>query len=276
MRDQKSVLITGCSTGIGRCAAETLKQHGYRVFATARKREDVAQLIEDGFESVQLDLANSASIHSAVETILHKTDGELYALFNNGAYGQTGAVEDLTRDVLREQFETNLFGTHELTNLVIPVMRRQGEGRIIQNSSVLGFVSLKYRGAYNASKYAMEGLTDTLRMELKGSGIHVSLIEPGPIESHFRKNAYAAYKRNINKNESYHKANYEQMEQRLQTEGPVVPFTLGPEAVVKKLIQALESKRPKARYYVTLPTYLFAYLKRLLPVKALDRVLEKI
>jgi len=276
MRDQKSVLITGCSTGIGRCAAEILKQRGYRVFATARKQEDVTQLIEDGYESVQLDLANSTSIHLAVETILHKTDGEIYALFNNGAYGQTGAVEDLTRDVLREQFETNLFGTHELTNLVISVMRRQGEGRIIQNSSVLGFVSLKYRGAYNASKYAMEGLTDTLRMELKGSGIHVSLIEPGPIESHFRKNAYAAYKRNINKNKSYHKANYEQMEQRLQTEGPVVPFTLGPEAVVKKLIQALESKRPKARYYVTFPTYLFGYLKRLLSVKALDRVLEKI
>jgi len=276
MRDQKSVLITGCSTGIGRCAAEILKQRGYRVFATARKQEDVTQLIEDGYESVQLDLANSTSIHLAVETILHKTDGEIYALFNNGAYGQTGAVEDLTRDVLREQFETNLFGTHELTNLVISVMRRQGEGRIIQNSSVLGFVSLKYRGAYNASKYAMEGLTDTLRMELKGSGIHVSLIEPGPIESHFRKNAYAAYKRNINKNKSYHKANYEQMEQRLQTEGPVVPFTLGPEAVVKKLIQALESKRPKARYYVTFPTYLFGYLKRLLSVKALDRILEKI
>ena len=276
MNDKKSVLITGCSTGIGRCAAEKLKQRGYRVFATARKQEDVAQLIEDGFESVQLDLANSTSIHSAVETILHKTDGKLYALFNNGAYGQTGAVEDLTRDVLHEQFETNFFGTHELTNLVIPVMRRQGEGRIIQNSSVLGFVTLKYRGAYNASKYAMEGLTDTLRMELKGSGIHVSLIEPGPIESHFRKNAYAAYKRNINKNKSYHKAIYELMEQRLQTEGPVVPFTQGPEAVVKKLIQALESNRPKARYYVTFPTYLFGYLKRLLPVKVLDRILEKI
>ena len=276
MSDQKSILITGCSTGIGRCAAEKLKQRGYRVFATARKQEDVAQLINDGIESVQLDLANSASIHSAVELILHKSGGELFALFNNGAYGQTGAVEDLTRDALREQFETNLFGTHELTNLVIPVMRRQGGGRIIQNSSVLGFVALKYRGAYNASKYAMEGLTDTLRMELKGTGIYVSLIEPGPIETHFRKNAYAAYKRNINTENSYHKAIYELMEQRLQTEGPVVPFTLGPEAVVKKLIQALESKRPKAHYYVTLPTYLFGYLKRLLPVNILDRILEKI
>jgi NAD(P)-dependent dehydrogenase (short-subunit alcohol dehydrogenase family) len=276
MSDQKSILITGCSTGIGRCAAEKLKQRGYRVFATARKQKDVAQLIEEGFESVQLDLANTASIHSAVETILRKIDGKLYALFNNGAYGQTGAVEDLTRDVLREQFETNLFGTHELTNLVIPVMRRQGGGRIIQNSSLLGFVALKCRGAYNASKYAMEGLTDTLRMELKGSGIYVSLIEPGPIETHFRKNAYAAYKRNISTENSYHKAIYELMEQRLQTEGPVVPFTLGPEAVVKKLIQALESKKPKARYYVTLPTYLFGYLKRFLPVNILDRILEKI
>ena len=276
MSDQKSILITGCSTGIGRCAAEKLKQRGYRVFATARKQEDVAQLINDGIESVQLDLANSASIHSAVELILHKSGGKLFALFNNGAYGQTGAVEDLTRDALREQFETNVFGTHELTNLVIPVMRRQGGGRIIQNSSVLGFVALKYRGAYNASKYAMEGLTDTMRMELKGSGIYVSLIEPGPIETPFRKNAYAAYKRNINTENSYHKAIYELMEQRLQTEGPVVPFTLGPEAVVKKLIQALESKRPKARYYVTLPTYLFGYLKRLLPVNILDRILEKI
>ncbi len=276
MSDQKSILITGCSTGIGRCAAEKLKQRGYRVFATARKQEDVAQLINDGIESVQLDLANSASIHSAVELILHKSGGELFALFNNGAYGQTGAVEDLTRDALREQFETNVFGTHELTNLVILVMRKQGGGRIIQNGSVLGFVALKYRGAYNASKYAMEGLTDTLRMELKGTGIYVSLIEPGPIETHFRKNAYAAYKRNINTENSYHKAIYELMEQRLQTEGPVVPFTLGPEAVVKKLIQALESKRPKARYYVTLPTYLFGYLKRLLPVNILDRILEKI
>ena len=192
MNNKKSVLITGCSTGIGRSAAEILKQRGYRVFATARKHEDVAQLIEEGFESVQLDLANSASIHAAVKTILHKTDGKLYALFNNGAYGQAGAVEDLTRDMLREQFETNLFGTHELTNLLIPVMRRQGEGRIIQNSSVLGFVSLKYRGAYNASKYALEGLTDTLRMELKGSGIYISLIEPGPIETSFRKNAYGS------------------------------------------------------------------------------------
>ena len=276
MSDQKSVLTTGCSSGIGRCAAEILLKRGYRVFATARKQEDVNQLISDGFESEQLDLANSVSIRKALENILNKTGGKLYALFNNGAYGQTGAVEDLDRDVLREQFETNFFGTHELTRLVIPVMRARGEGRIIQNSSVLGFVALKYRGAYNASKFALEGLTDTLRLELKGSGIYVSLIEPGPIESDFRKNAYASYLRNIIKDNSYHKSYYDQVEQRLQTEGPVVPFTLKPEAVIKKLILALESNRPKPRYYVTFPTYLFAVLKRILTVRLLDRILERI
>ncbi|MBM2830624.1 MAG: oxidoreductase [Gammaproteobacteria bacterium] len=276
MTEQRSVLISGCSTGIGRCVAEGLKGRGYRVFATARKQNDVEELISLGFEAVQLDLASSASIRSAVEYALQKTGGVLYALFNNGAYGQPGAVEDLSRDVLREQFEVNLFGAHELANLVIPVMRRQGEGRIIQNSSLLGLVALKYRGAYNATKYALEGLTDTLRMELKGTNIYVSLIEPGPIRSNFRQNSYAAYKRNINKENSYYKEVYELTGKRLQTEGPVVPFTLGPEAVLKKVIHALESRRPKERYYVTFPTHLFAYLKRILPVRVLDKILEKI
>ncbi len=276
MTDRRVILITGCSTGIGRCVAVGLKERGYHVFATARKQKDVDDLINLGFDSVQLDLANSASIQGAVEYVLQKTGGMLYALFNNGAYGQIGAVEDLTRDVLREQFEVNFFGTHELTNSIIPVMRRQGEGRIIQNSSLLGIVALKYRGAYNATKYAMEGLTDTLRMELKGTNIYVSLIEPGPIKSNFRKNAHAAYKRNINKENSYHRKVYESMEKRLQVEGPVVPFTLGPDAVLKKVIHALESRRPQERYYVTFPTYMFAYLKRILPMRTLDKILEKI
>ena len=276
MTGGRVVLITGCSTGIGRCVAVGLKVRGYHVFASARKQKDVDELINLGFDSVQLDLANSASIRAAVEYVLQNTGGMLYALFNNGAYGQMGAVEDLTRDVLREQFEVNFFGAHELTNSVIPVMRRQGEGRIIQNSSLLGFVALIYRGAYNATKYAMEGLTDTLRMELKGTNIYISLIEPGPIKSNFRKNAYAAYKRNINKENSYHRKVYENMEKRLQVEGPVVPFTLGPDAVLKKVIHALESKRPRERYYVTFPTYMFACLKRILPMRTLDRILERI
>ncbi len=274
--DQRSVLITGCSSGIGRHVARGLKARGYRVFATARKQADVDNLISAGLESVQLDIANSASIHNAFESIMQKTDGKLYALFNNAAFGIAGAVEDLARDALRDIFEVNLFGTHELTRLVIPVMRRQGQGRIIQNSSVLGFVALKYRGAYNASKFALEGLSDTLRMELEGTDIFISLIEPGPIESDFRKNAYAAYKRYIDKDNSVFRQVYEQTEDRLQTEGPAVPFTLGPEAVLKKVIHALESKRPRIRYYVTFPTYMFGYLKRLLPDRVMDKILTRI
>jgi len=256
--------------------ATGLKNRGYRVFATARKQSDVDDLVSAGFESVQLDLADSASIKTAVTKVFEATGGNLYALFNNGAYGQPGAVEDLRRDVLREIFEVNLFGTQELTNLVIPVMRKQGYGRIIQNSSVLGLVALKYRGAYNASKYALEGLSDTLRMELQGTGIHVCLIEPGPVASAFRKNAHLAYLRNINKEHSYHRLIYSVMEQRLQKKEAVVPFTLGPDAVFQKVIHALESKKPHIRYYVTFPTYLFAYLKRVLPARWMDAILRRI
>ena len=271
-----SVLITGCSTGIGRHVALGLKMRGYRVFATARKDSDVNQLKEAGLESLQLDISNSASISRAVEDILARTGGELYALFNNAGFGVTGAVEDLSRAALQEQFEVNVFGTHELTRQVIPVMRRQGYGRIIQNSSVLGFIALPFRGAYVASKFALEGLTDTLRLELRDTNIHVSLIEPGPVESDFRKNAYAAYRRYINKETSVFSDIYQKTEDRLKKEGPAVPFTLGPDAVLKKVIHALESKHPKARYYVTFPTYLFGYLKRILPTSVLDRILLQI
>lgn len=276
MTESRSVLITGCSSGIGRCVADGLKKRGYRVFATARKQADVDDLLAAGFESVQLDLADSASIKDAVARVIEATGGNLYALFNNGAYGQPGAVEDLRRDVLRDLFEVNLFGTQELTNLVIPVMRVQGYGRIIQNSSVLGLVALKYRGAYNASKYALEALSDTLRMELDGTGIHVCLIEPGPIASAFRKNAHRAYRRNINKQLSYHRRIYAAMELRLQKKEAVVPFTLGPEAVLQKVVHALESRKPRVRYYVTFPTYLFGYLKRVLPARWMDSILGRI
>ena len=269
-------MITGCSSGIGECTAHGLARRGYRVFASARRETDVERLQSRGLESLPLDLADSISINRAVDNILARTNGRLDALFNNGAYGQPGAVEDLSRDVLRAQFETNLFGWHELTNRILPVMRKQGHGRIIHNSSVLGFVALPFRGAYNASKYALEGLTDTLRLELRGTGIHVSLIEPGPIKSRFRANALAAYKKNIGAEVSVHREKYRRLEQRLETEGPVVPFTLPAEAVLKKVIKALESPRPKARYYVTFPTCLFAGLKRILTDRALDRFLAKV
>ena len=274
-KDNKSVLITGCSSGIGLCVAQGLQQRGYRVFATARSIEDVKTLQGLGLEALQLDLDDTASITQAVEQVVKLTGGTLYALFNNGAYGQPGAVEDLSRDVLRQQFETNLFGTHELTRQIIPLMRRQAYGRIIQNSSVLGMMTLPYRGAYAASKFALEGLSWTLRLELKGSGIDISLIEPGPITSAFRKNAFAKYQQNIDKKPSPHRQVYEGMERRLTREGPAQPFTLPPEAVLKKVIHALESKRPRAHYYVTFPTYLFGFLNRILPVRAVDWVLHK-
>jgi len=273
---QKSILITGCSSGIGLCVARGLKERGYRVFATARKTEDVAKLESEGFEALKLDLNDPASIEAAAAQVLERSGGRLYALFNNGAYGQPGAVEDLSREVLRAQFETNLFGWHQLTCLLLPAMRSHGEGRIIQNSSVLGLVVLPYRGAYNASKFALEGLSDTLRLELAGSGIHVSLIEPGPVLSRFRANAYQAFTANIDAEHSAHRANYRAMQARFKKEGPAAPFTLPPEAVLKKVIHALESRRPRPRYYVTFPTYLFAFLRRVLSSRGLDWVLLRV
>lgn len=271
-----NILITGCSSGIGLAAAKACLHRGDNVIATVRNAADAAPLESDGVTVIIMDLADSNSIRQAVKHVSDIFNGRIDALFNNAAYGQPGAIEDLSRDVLREQFETNVFGTQELTNLIIPMMRQQGAGRIIYNSSLLGYVALSYRGAYNASKFALEGIADTLRLELYGTGIHVSLIEPGPITSQFRANAYAKYQQHINKEMSAHKATYQAMEDRLTKVGPAAPFTLPAEAVVKKLFHALDSQRPKARYRVTFPSYLFAYLKRLLPTRLLDVVLRKV
>jgi NAD(P)-dependent dehydrogenase (short-subunit alcohol dehydrogenase family) len=272
----KSVLITGCSSGIGYyCAKALSEKKGYRVFATARKAKDVQRLQAEGLESLQLDLDDSQSIKNAVDEVLTRCDRKLYALFNNGAFGQPGAVEDLTRQTLISQFETNVFGTQELTNLVLPAMRANKEGRIIQNSSILGFVSMRYRGAYNASKYALEGLSDTLRLELSDENIFVSLIEPGPIKSDFRKNALAKLLENIDIKHSAHAKRYEKKLDGLKSEADV-PFTLGSDAVFKVLLDALESNKPKARYRVTTPTKLFAFLKRVLSTNTLDSILRKV
>jgi len=271
-----NILITGCSSGIGACAAEMCQQRGYNVIATVRKNQDAIALQKMGITTTLLDLTDSESIHQAMSFALNHFNNKIDVLFNNAAFGQPGAVEDLSRAVLRQQFETNVFGTQELSNLVIAQMRKQGSGRIIYNSSVLGFVSMAYRGAYNASKYALEGLADTLRLELYHTDIHISLIEPGPIVSQFRANAFVKYQQHIDKETSPHRDIYTSMEQRLTKQGSAVPFTLGPEAVVNKLIHAIESKRPKIRYYVTFPTYLFAVLKRFLPHRFLDWVLFKV
>jgi NAD(P)-dependent dehydrogenase (short-subunit alcohol dehydrogenase family) len=267
---ERSILITGCSSGIGLCAAQTLKRRGWRVFATARKAEDIARLRQDvGVDSLYLDYAEPQSIAAAAEHVLLATEGKLTALFNNGGYGQPGAVEDLTRDVLRDQFEANVFGWHDLTRRLIPAMRAQGQGRIVFCSSVLGLMAAPYRGAYCTSKFAVEALADTLRMELAGSGIHIALIEPGPIASRFVEHAVEAYRRNIDLEGSAHRDIYRERIARME-EGGKQTFKLGPEAVVAKLMHALESRAPRPRYFVTLPTYAVALLRRILPTRVLD------
>ncbi|MDH5525691.1 MAG: SDR family NAD(P)-dependent oxidoreductase [Nitrospirota bacterium] len=272
----RTILITGASSGIGRCAALMFRDRGWRVFATARKDEDLEALEAENVTPIRLELADTASVQSTAAQVLNATGGRLDALFNNGAYGQSGAIEDLSRRALEEQFATNLFGTVELTNAVLPAMRANGHGRIVMNSSVLGLVSLAYRGAYNASKYALEGVCDTLRLELKGSGIHVCLVEPGPILSRFRANSYLAFQRHIDAEASVHRDRYRAMRERLNTKGAAVPFTLPPEAVVKKVIHAVESRSPRPRYYVTFPTYLFGLLRRVLSTRMLDRLLARV
>jgi NAD(P)-dependent dehydrogenase (short-subunit alcohol dehydrogenase family) len=272
----RSILITGCSSGIGYCCAHGLARRGWQVVASARRPEDVERLRAEGLTAVRLDLDDPESIAVGLSEALAETGGRLDALFNNGAFGLPGAVEDLSRDALRAQLETNLLGWHDLTCRVIPLMRRQGHGRIVQNSSVLGLVALPYRGAYVASKFALEGLTDTLRLELAGSGIRVSLIEPGPILSRFRDNARLAFARLVDPSHSVHQQAYQRMVERLEKEGQAQPFTLPAEAVLKHLIHAIESPQPRARYYVTLPTHLMGMLRRLLGTRAMDAVLMHI
>ena len=268
---ERSVLITGCSSGIGMASAREMKARGWRVFATARKPADIARLKEEGLDSLYLDYAEPDSIAATADQVLQATGGKLDALFNNGAYGQPGAVEDLTPDVLRAQFEANVFGWHDLTRRVIPAMRAKGEGRIVFCSSVLGLVAAPYRGAYCASKFAIEALADSLRIELAPAGIKIVLIEPGPIATRFLEHALDAYRRNIDLEASAHREIYRTRIAKLE-EGGSQTFKLGPEAVALKLVHALESRNPKPRYYVTIPTYAAALFRRLLPTRVLDAI----
>jgi short-subunit dehydrogenase len=272
-----SILITGCSSGIGLCAAQTLQKRGYNVYATARKDQDLETLKNQGIESLFMDMEDPASIQQGVNTVLEKTGGTLDALFNNAGFAVPGAVEDLTLSMLRKQFETNVFGPIELTNLVIPVMRRQGHGRIILNTSILGVITMPYRGAYNASKFALEAFSGTLRQELRGTPIFVSIIAPGPIQTRFRDNAGKSYHETLENKPSVHQPAYLSMQKYFnqETSKTEAAFTSPPDAVVAKLIHALESAKPSARYYIGLPAHFFAFLRRLLPDKAMDWVVAQ-
>ncbi|MET3600542.1 SDR family oxidoreductase [Martelella mangrovi] len=275
MTEKSTIIVTGCSSGIGAFCARALHADGWRVFATARREDDLAALAADGLEALYLDYTDNASIAALVETVLQRTGGKLDALFNNGAYGQTGAVEDVATDVLRAQFEANVFGWHELTRQIVPVMRAQGHGRIVQCSSILGLLPYRYRGPYSASKYALEALSLTLRMELEGTGIFVSLIEPGPIASKFTANALKHIRANIDLEGSVHAEDYRRQLARLDGSGPANRHKLAPDAVHAVLLKALTAKRPKPHYLVTTPAKQGAILKRAMPADWFYRLMGR-
>lgn len=273
--DQRVILITGASSGIGYASARDMAARGWRVFATVRNAADFHRLDElDGVTPVYLDYTDPTLIAACAETVLSATGGRIDALFNNGAYGQPGAVEDLRTEVLRAQFEANLFGWHDLTTRLIPAMRARGHGRIVQCSSILGFISMKYRGAYNASKHALEGLTDTLRLELRGTGIDVISIQPGPIATDFVPASMQKFHENIDIEASPHREVYLRRLERMKR-GGANRFKLPPEAVVACLVHACENPRPRPSYRVTTPTKLLWFFKRLAPTRALHTFLAR-
>jgi NAD(P)-dependent dehydrogenase (short-subunit alcohol dehydrogenase family) len=276
MADQRTIIVTGCSSGIGAFCARALKTDGWRVFATVRKEADRTSLEADGIETLLMDYTRPETISALVAAVRERTGDRIDALFNNGAYGQPGAVEDLSTDVLREQFETNFFGWHELTRQVIPLMRRQGQGRIVNVSSILGLIPYRFRGAYTASKFALEGLMITLRMELQDSGIHVSLIEPGAIATRFTANALAKIEEHIDLEHSAHAVEYRRQLARLNGTGPVNRHKLGPEAVYDVLKSALNAKSPRPHYVVTMPAKQGVLLKRLLPANLFYRLMRRL
>lgn len=269
---RRVLLVTGCSSGIGLDACRHMSALGWRVFGAVRRLEDEARVRAAGAEPVIFDYDDRASITALVEYVSSATGGRIDALFNNGAYGQPGAVEDLTTEVLEAQFRTNFFGWHELTRQVLPLMRARGAGRIIQCSSFLGFAPMKWRGAYNAAKFAVEGLASTLRLELRGSGIEVSIIRPGPIATNFVPKSMEMFHRNIDIEGSVHAATYRRRLENLR-KGGANTFKLPPSAVSSRLEHALTAPRPKLYYHVTLPTHLFAVLTRLLPARWMDGVM---
>ena len=271
---EKSILITGCSSGIGYACAKGLKQRGWRVFATVRNSGDQKRLEAEGLETLIIDYRDSGSLKACVAEVAKRTGGKLDALFNNGGYGQPGAVEDISRQVLEQQFATLVFGWHELTTLCLPLIRTNGTGRVINCSSVLGITAMKWRGAYNASKFAIEGLTDTMRLELRGSGIFVSTIEPGPIATRFVEHALKAFNANVDQEKSNYKAAYERQQARLG-KGGSNRFKLPPEAVLDKLLHALESPRPRAHYYVTTPTHVMGLARRFMPQRIHDWFVDR-
>lgn len=270
------LVVTGASSGIGACVAQGLQQQGFRVIATARKSDDLQRLQQQGLSALELDLGNATSVTRAAETIKALTGGNLYGLFNNAAFGLPGALEDISREQLAQQFQVNLLGTHQLTRELLPLLRAEGGGRIVFNSSVLGLVAFPWQGAYNATKFALEGLADTWRLELRDTPVQVSLVEPGPIQSRFRHNALNAFQNSVSWQHSRHAEHYRQVQDYYAAHDHPAPFTAGPEAVLRRVRHAFSASRPRVRYYVTLPTYFLVAAKRLLPAWGLDALVARL
>ncbi|MER8921839.1 SDR family oxidoreductase [Mesorhizobium sp. M0802] len=272
-KELRTIIVTGASSGIGAHCARALKADGWRVLATARKPDDIAALEADGIEAFYLDYREPDSIAALAASVLKRTGGRLDALFNNGAHAQPGAVEDLPVAALREQFEANFFGWHDLTRRIVPVMRRQGHGRLVHCSSILGLAPVPFRGAYSASKHALEGLMLCMQQELRGSGIHVSLIEPGPVTSKIASNGLFWFLKNIDHENSVHHVAYATQLARLRAGGSSSRLKKGPDVVYAALRHALLSRRPRPHYVVTVPARIGVMLKRILPASMLYRVL---
>ncbi|HEY5653968.1 MAG TPA: SDR family NAD(P)-dependent oxidoreductase [Pontiella sp.] len=272
--EDKSVLITGCSSGIGLSTAELLRSNGWKVFPTARKADDLDALRQSGFDAVKLDVTSSESIAAAVGWILVKNEGKLGAVVNNAGFGMPGAIQDLSRDAMRQQFEVNLFGLQELTNKLIPVFREQGYGRIVNISSVVGRLSLPFMGIYSASKFALEAVSDAQRVELYPDSIAVSLVEPGPISTKFSANCAGQGEELLDTSSSKFGESYKRYFKKRRNGGMSEDrFRLPPEAVAKKILHALESPHPKIRYKVTIPAYLGDWIARFVPSTLTDRMM---
>ncbi len=269
----RTVLITGCSSGIGATTAIHLRDRGWRVAPTARKPEDLERLRSDGFDPISLDVQSPEAVERAIETATRMFPEGIGALVNNAGFGQPGAIEDITRDELRRQFEVNVIGVHDLTRHLLPAMIGQGYGRIVNIGSILGLYALPFIGAYSASKFALEALTDALRAEMSGTGLGVSLIGPGPIRSSFRDNAASLTDGSVAGRVSRFDALYERGTRTVKEGKAYSRGTLAPLAVAKKIEHALTSRRPRGRYSVTTQALICEQALRVMPRSVMQAIL---
>ncbi|MEA2310031.1 MAG: hypothetical protein QOG86_1999 [Thermoleophilaceae bacterium] len=270
----KAVLITGCSTGIGRATAERLAGKGFTVYATARRPDSIADLAEKGCKTLALDVTDEESMAAAVKTV-EAAEGAVGALVNNAGYSQSGAIEDVSMDSVRRQFETNVYGLTRMCQLVLPKMREQHYGRIVNISSMGGKLVFPGGGVYHGTKHAVEAISDALRFEVRGFGIGVSIIEPGLIKTEFANAATTSIEEGTAGDGPYASFNRQVAEKTVEAyEGPMAKLAAGPEAVAKVIEKAITSSRPKPRYMVTAGARVLLATRRALPDRGWDAMMR--